>query len=41
MLFGRMISVYSENHMEHFDALCGQMQIFSTLKQVVHTVAVF
>jgi hypothetical protein len=36
MLFGETIGVYCENHTEHTDTLCGEMTVFSVLRQVVH-----
>jgi hypothetical protein len=38
MLFGETVAVYCESHTEHTDTLCGRMQGFSVLKQVVHKV---
>jgi hypothetical protein len=39
MLFGEIITIYCENHMEHIDAPCGQNAEFLMLYQVVHVVA--
>jgi translation initiation factor IF-1 len=38
MLFSETVAVYCENRTEHTDTLCGRMQSFSKLKQVVHIV---
>jgi hypothetical protein len=38
MLFGETVAAYCENHKNQTDALCGQVQSFSVLKQVVHVV---
>jgi hypothetical protein len=38
MVFGETVAVYCENHTERTDKLCGRMQRFSVLKQVVHIV---
>jgi hypothetical protein len=40
MLFGETVAVYCENHTEHTHTLCGEMQGFGVLKQVVHILTI-
>jgi hypothetical protein len=40
MMFTKVIDVYSENHIKPINTLCGKMQSYLLLKQVVYIVSI-